>query len=107
MIVSSIVLRDDRLRVRGRAPEKLYGPATVGSATPETFSTKERLFRTVVGQVLISVMGNERIFTAAVWAERKLLGEESTGDVGQPERLRVGHDCDTPELSPSDRSKVP
>jgi pimeloyl-ACP methyl ester carboxylesterase len=87
-------------------PEKLSGLITVGSTTPETFSRKEWLFRTLSIRLLFPIMGNERVYNAAVWAQTKLLDDDSTVDMDELEQIREAHDCDVPDPSASERSKV-
>lgn len=87
-------------------PEKLSALITVGSPTPETFSRKEWVFRTVVTRLVFPVMGNERILDATIWAQDKLLGDDSTVDRDELEQLRAAHDCDPSELSASKRAKI-
>ncbi|MDH5018911.1 alpha/beta fold hydrolase [Halobacterium rubrum] len=87
-------------------PEKLSALITVGSATPETFSAREWIFRTAVSRLLFPAMGNERVMNAVVRAQTALLGDESTVDMDELEQLREAHDCTVPELSTTERSKV-
>lgn len=87
-------------------PEKLSTLITVGSATPETFSAKEWLFRSVSTRVIFPIMGNERVLNTVVWAQSKLFDDDSTVDMDELEQLRETHDCDVSDLSASERSKI-
>lgn len=87
-------------------PETLSALVTVGARTPGTFSTRERAFVTAHARVIMPLMGNERILNTAMWAQQKLFGDDSTVDVDELQQLREGHECDMPELSASERSKI-
>jgi 3-oxoadipate enol-lactonase len=87
-------------------PEMISALITVGSPTPETFSNKEWLFRAVTNHLLFPIMGNERVFNALVWAQNTVFDEDSTVDLDELEQIREAHDCDTPDLSTSERSKI-
>lgn len=88
-------------------PEKLSALITIGSVTPETFSKKEWLLRDVVAsRLLFPIMGNERIYNAYNWIQIKVLSDDATGDVDELGQLREAHDCDVPDLSARERSKL-
>lgn len=87
-------------------PEKLSALIAVGAMTPESFSTREWGFKTAHARVITPLLGNKRVLNAVIWAQQKLFGDDSIVDVNELEQLRVGHECDMPELSPSERSKI-
>lgn len=87
-------------------PEKLSSLITVGSSTPETFSTGEQLFFTAANWVIYPAMSSERLSNAIMWAQNKVFGEDATVDMDELEQLREAHDCDVPDVSPKERSKI-
>jgi pimeloyl-ACP methyl ester carboxylesterase len=87
-------------------PETLSALITVGSATSETFSNNEWLLRTVVSRLLFPILGNKRLYTAFVWMQTKIFDDDATGAVDELEQLREAHDCDHPDLSAGERSKI-
>lgn len=87
-------------------PDKLSALITVGAKTPKTFSTSESLYMLASTRILLPAMGNERLVNGLVWLQGKLLGDESTADVDGLQQLREAHDCDVPDLSVSERSKI-
>lgn len=93
-------------RFAAEHPGNLSALITVGARTPEMFSTRERLLKTANDRVLMPLMGNERMLNAVMWAVEKFFGDESTVDVDELQQIREAHGCDTPELPPSERSKI-
>jgi 3-oxoadipate enol-lactonase len=87
-------------------PEKLSSLVTVGARTSETFSTRERAFMAAHNRVVMPLMGNDRVVKAAMWAQQKFAGDDSTVDMDELQQLREAHECDTPELSAVERSKI-
>lgn len=86
-------------------PEQLSALITVGARTPETFSRKEWVFKTVHTHLLVPVMRNERVREAILWAQTTLF-DDSTVDVDDYERIKVAHDCAAPELVAGEYAKI-
>jgi pimeloyl-ACP methyl ester carboxylesterase len=87
-------------------PRRLSALITVGAMTPETFSTKERLYREVFTRVLMPLMGNERVVNVAQWIQTTLFSDGSAVDMDDLQQLRDEHDCNAPEVSDNERSKI-
>lgn len=87
-------------------PEQLSALISVGSMTPNTFSTKERLFRLVYSRVLTPAMTNERLMNTLEWILTKVFGDDAVVDQDELQQLRDAHDCDVPSVEVSERRKI-
>jgi|AntRauTorcE11898_2_1112593.scaffolds.fasta_scaffold04459_5 pimeloyl-ACP methyl ester carboxylesterase len=87
-------------------PKKLSTLITVGAMTPESFSTGERIFQTAHTRVIMPLMTNERVLNAGMWVQETVFGDDSTPDMDELEGLRAAHECEMPELTEEEHTKI-
>lgn len=86
--------------------DQLSAVVTVGSATPQTFTTGEWVLRIALPKVITPIMDSDRLMSGLVWLQTQLLGDDATGDLDEIERLREAHACAESAPEETDRSNV-
>ncbi|WP_227133449.1 alpha/beta fold hydrolase [Halorubellus salinus] len=93
-------------RFAADSPDRLSGLVTVGSATPEMFSTGEWFARSAMPRVVAPVSSNEWVMNALHWLGEKLFVADSAADEDEFEEIRAAHTCDAAADSDPDLPKI-
>jgi len=87
-------------------PDHLSALITVGSQSPQTFTKREWVIKTVLLRLGTLVAESERLMKGLQWAQMKLFDDDATVDPDELHQIRDVHGCDPPALEPIERGKI-